>query len=100
VSSTAISSDGLEYVVSLTGATNAQKLTVTLTSITDSAGGFTGTLPGTMGVLIGDVDGKATPARHPDATNYRYDIDHNGRIDGNDVSTAQAQTRTLAYLSS
>lgn len=103
---TSTSSNGLEYIVNLTGVNNAQKLTVTLTGVTDTIGGFTASLPATMGVLIGDVDGtgrvdgndvsavQSHTRQSVNDANFRYDVSPTGRIDGNDVSATQSQTRT------
>src|SRR4029077_9112976 len=47
---------GGNYVVNLSGITNAQKIVVTLTNVTDSAGNNLASLNAVMGVLIGDVN--------------------------------------------
>jgi hypothetical protein len=98
-----------EYIVNLTGVANAQKLTVTLTSISDTAGNSSPTLAVTMGVLLGDVDASrlvdgndvSAVQNHTrqsvNNTNYRYDINASGLIDGNDVSITQGQTRTSLH---
>ncbi len=95
-----------EYVVNLTGVTNAQYISVTLTGVNGTA-----TVPGPqMGVLIGDVTGSNGPnglvdgndvsatqsqTRQPvTGSNFRADVNANGIIDGNDVSTTQGHTRT------
>jgi hypothetical protein len=95
-----------EYVVSLTGVSNAQHVTVTLTNLSDTAGNTMGSLAATLGVLIGDVNGdgvvdgndvaavQAKTRQNPDSTNFKMDVDTTGVIDGNDVSTVQGHTRT------
>jgi hypothetical protein len=107
VSSSAIGLNKNEYVVNLTGVANAQYITVTLTSVLDSAGN-SGTVVGPqMGVLIGDVnatggvDGNDIAAvqahtRQPVNSNAqaRFDVNATGVIDGNDVALTQAHTRT------
>jgi hypothetical protein len=100
------STDAHNYIVNLTGATNAQYITVSLANVTDSAGSFSSAVSATMGVLIGDVnasklvDGNDVSAvqshtrQSVNNTNFRYDVNASGLIDGNDVSITQGQTRT------
>jgi hypothetical protein len=111
ISSSAISPNGFEYVVNLAGVTNAQRLTVTLTGISDTAGGFTATLPSTMGVLLGDVNASGRVdgtdvslvrqdnfqplTSEPANPTFRADINVSGRIDGTDVSLARQQNFTV-----
>jgi hypothetical protein len=99
-------SDPHNYIVNLTGVTNAQVVTVTLTNLTDSVGNFSSTISVSMGVLLGDVNG----SRRVDAadvstvrqqtlqpvtpSNFREDINVSGRIDAADVSIARQQTLT------
>jgi hypothetical protein len=106
VSNNIDSSDAHNYIVNLTGVTNAQYITVSLANVTDSAGNFSSAVSATMGVLIGDVnasklvDGNDVSAvqshtrQSVNDTNFRYDVNTSGLIDGNDVSITQAQTRT------
>ena len=98
-------SGGNDCLVDLTGVPNAQYTTVTLTGVIDNHGNQ-GNVPGTFGVLLGDVDatgrvdGNDVSAVQSHTrqtltnTNFRYDVDVTGRIDGNDVSITQGQTRT------
>jgi len=98
-------SGGNDCLVDLTGVPNAQYTTVTLAGVIDNHGNQ-GNVPGTFGVLLGDVDAtgrvdgndvSATQShtrQTTDNTNFRYDVDVSGKIDGNDVSTTQGQTRT------
>ncbi len=101
------SSDAHNYIVNLTGVTNAQVITVSLSNVNDSAGNSSSILSATMGVLLGDVnanrlvDGNDVSAvqsqtRQPVSnTNFRFDVNASGGvIDGNDVSITQSQTRT------
>jgi hypothetical protein len=99
-------SDAHNYIVNVTGVTNAQVLKVGLTNVSDSAGEFSSAVAASMGVLLGDVDAtgrvdgndvsavQSHTRQTTGATNYRYDVDVTGRIDGNDVSITQGQTRT------
>ncbi len=101
------STDAHNYIVNLTGVSNAQLITVSLTNVTDSAGNFNAVVPeASMGVLIGDVNA----SRRVDAAdvslvrqqtlqtitsdNFREDINASGRIDAADVSIARQQTLT------
>ena len=49
--------DGHNYIVNLTAVANAQFLTVALTNVSDSVGGFTSHASATVGVLLGDTNG-------------------------------------------
>src|SRR5207248_2075731 len=49
------SNDAHNYIVNLTGVTNAQVTTVNLSDVTDSVGNFSPAVAGSMGVLLGDV---------------------------------------------
>jgi alpha-tubulin suppressor-like RCC1 family protein len=100
------SSDAHNYIVNLTGVTNAQYITVSLTNVTDSAGNFSSGVSASMGVLLGDVnasglvDGNDVSAvqagtrQTVNSTNFRMDANVSGLIDGNDVSLVQSNTRT------
>jgi hypothetical protein len=101
VSSSNIDSDDAHNcIVNLTGVANAQHITVTLSSVTDSAGNFSSSVIGTIGVLIGDVNasGRVDAA---DASLVRQQTlqpitssNASGRIDAADVSIARQQTLT------
>jgi hypothetical protein len=106
ISSAAVGTDPHEYIVNLTGVTNAQRLTVTLTGINDAAGDLTSSLAATMGVLLGDVNasGRVDAAdvssvrqqtlQTITSSNFRNDVNASGRIDAADVSVARQQTLT------
>jgi fibronectin type III domain protein/dockerin type I repeat protein len=106
ISSSTISSNGFEYIVNLTGVTNAQRLTVTLTGITDTGGNGSATLSATMGVLLGDVDAsgrvdstdvfqvRQQTLKNANSSNFRTDVDVSGRIDSTDVFITRQQTLT------
>jgi hypothetical protein len=106
VASSSIGIDAHQYIVNLTGVTNAQWITVTLANISDNAGDFSASVSATMGVLIGDVDA----TRHVDAgdigviqqynsqtansTNFRADVNVSGHIDAGDVGLTQQHNST------
>jgi hypothetical protein len=94
------------YIVNLTGVSNAQVIGVRVDSVTDSAGNYSPAVMTQMGVLLGDVNA----SRRVDAAdvssvrqqtlqpvtslNFRNDINASGRIDAADVSVARQQTLT------
>ncbi len=100
------SSDAHNYIVNLTGVTNAQHIAVTLSKVADSVGNFSPAVAGSMGVLIGDVNasGRVDAADVSSVrqqtlvsvtnSNFRNDINASGRIDAADVSIARQQTLT------
>src|SRR6202043_2878888 len=56
VSTSGIGTNPNEYIVNLTGVTNAQYLTVTLTNVQDVAGNAGTVVSPRIGILIGDVN--------------------------------------------
>jgi Dockerin type I domain/Galactose oxidase, central domain len=92
------SSDAHNYIVNLTGVTNAQFLTVNLTNVTDSTGNFSSAVSASMGVLIGDVNGsgvvtsgdtnlcKAQALQPVTSANFRNDVNASGSITTGDVN--------------
>ncbi len=98
--------DPHDYIVNLTGVTNAQYITVSLTNVADSVGNFSTTLSASMGLLLGDVNasGRVDAAdvsgvrqqtlQPVTSSNFREDINASGRIDAADVSIARQQTLT------
>ncbi len=106
-SSTIDGTDPHRYVVNLSAsACNAQNVIVTLTGVTDDQGGTLGAAPVTMSLLLGDVDGdravtttdfnlvKTHNGETTDATNFRQDLNTNGRIERNDARTVRQQIGT------
>jgi hypothetical protein len=98
-------SSGNDCIVDLTGITNDQYVTVTLTGVVDNAGNQ-GNIPGTFGVLLGDVNqSKRVDAADVSSvrqqtlqtvttSNFLNDLNASGRIDAADVSIARQQTLT------
>jgi hypothetical protein len=97
---------GKTMTVNLTGVTNAQNLSVTLSGLTDQ---FLQTIPDTaftMGVLIGDVNGngsvtasdvgqaKASSGQPVDATSFRADVNVSGGINATDIGQVKASSGT------
>jgi hypothetical protein len=100
---TALSS-GNQAFVNLTGVTNAQRITITLTGVND--GTHTADVSVPMGVLFGDVDGsgrvdsgdvfsvRQQTGQSPTSSNFRNDVNTSGRIDSGDVFAVRQQTGT------
>jgi len=100
------SNDAHNYIVNLTGVTNAQVVTVSLANVTDSVGNFSGAVSAPMGVLLGDVDAsgrvdstdvfqvRQQSLQNTNSSNFRMDIDESGRIDSTDVYMTRQQTLT------
>lgn len=94
------------YVVNLTGVTNAQRLTVQLTGVSDSAGNTLASLNSTMGVLLGDTNGngsvnasdisqtKSQSGQAATTTNFRTDVNRNAVINASDISTVKSRSGT------
>jgi hypothetical protein len=99
--------DPHNYIVNLTGLTNAQRIAVSLTNVTDSMGNSSSTVSASMGVLVGDVSDngvvsntdvasvKAQVAAPVTASNFRNDVNANGTISNSDVSATKAQVGTM-----
>ncbi len=99
--------DPHRYIVNLAApACNAQDVMVTLTGVTDDQGQTLASAAVTMGLLLGDVDGdstvtsidfnltKADSGQATDGTNFREDLNANGRIDRNDARSVRQQIGT------
>jgi hypothetical protein len=98
--------DAHNYVVSLTGVSNAQRLTISLSNVSDSAGNSSAILTASMGVLLGDVDAsgrvdstdvfqvRQQTLQNTNSSNFRMDVDESGRIDSTDVFIVRQQTLT------
>jgi len=109
VSSSAIdSSDGRNYIVNLTGVTNAQTITVSLANVSDSAGNSSASVSASMGLLLGDVNAsrvvtgadvnltKLQQSQSASETNFRTDVNTTGVVTGADVNVIrQNQSSSL-----
>ena len=106
VSSRSTGTDPHEYVINLSGVTNAQFLTVTLMGVTDTVGNNTPSVSATMGVLAGDtnadhftdaVDVSQTKSQSGNAittSNFREDVNVDGFIDAVDTSLVKSKSGT------
>jgi uncharacterized delta-60 repeat protein len=102
VSSHMIDADPHNYIVNLTGVSNAQVITVSLTNVNDSAGNSSASVPTSMGVLVGDTTGngtvnasdvaqtKANSGQAVDASNFRTDVTVSGSINAADVGLVKS----------
>ena len=98
--------NGHNYVVNLTGVTNAQIVTVTLSNVTDSNGDFGSTVSASMKVLVGDTnaDGfvnsadisqtKAQSGQGVTSSNFREDLNTDGFINSGDISVVKSKSGT------
>jgi len=106
ISSSEIGSDPRQYIVNLTGVTNAQRLGVALSNVRDVTGDFSDAISISLGVLLGDVNGsgdvdsadvflvRQQTLHNVTTSNFRQDINASGDIDSADVFLAQKQTLT------
>ena len=107
VSSASIdNSDAHNYIVNLTGVTNAQTITVTLNNLTDSAGNSVSAVSARMGVLLGDVNAsgvvtsgdtnlcKAQALQPVTSTNFRNDVNASGSITTGDSNIIKQNALT------
>jgi Dockerin type I domain len=95
---------GSQVTVNLTGVTNVQRITVTLSNVND--GTHMGDVPVSMGVLVGDVNGNATvnasdvsltksQVGNPvSGSNFREDVNANGTISSTDVALVKSKVGT------
>lgn len=109
VASSAIALDRHQYIVNLTGVTNAQRITVSLGDITDSDGNTSRAISATMGILIGDVNGdgavtstdvdqvKAQSNQRVTTANFRDDVTVDGTINGTDMSLVKSKLGTSLH---
>jgi hypothetical protein len=106
VSSSAIGSDPHQYVVNLTGVTNAQVVTVSLSNISDSTGNFSSAVSASMGVLVGDTNGdgfvnsadisqtKSQSGNPVTGANFREDVNADGFLNSADISVVKSESGT------
>ena len=106
VSNNIDSSDAHSYIVNLTGVTNAQTITVSVTNVTDSAGNFSSAVSASMSVLIGDTTGdgfvnsadisqtKSQSGQAVTGSNFREDVNADGFINSADISLVKSESGT------
>ncbi len=105
VSSSGIGTDAHEYIVNLSGVTNAQTVTVTLSNAHDAAG-HVSDVTGKLNVLVGDTTGdgsansadvsqtKSLSGQAVNAGNFRGDVTVDGSLNSADVSLVKSKSGT------
>ena len=98
------SSDPTKYIVNVTGVTNAQYLSITLSGISGGGGGST--VSGSVGILLGDTTGNGVVNSSDIAQvqsqsglpvtslNFREDVTGNGSINSSDIALVQSMSGT------
>ena len=106
VSSHMIGTDAHNYIVNLTGVTNVQVITVSLTNVTDSAGRSSSSIPISMAVLVGDTTAdrfvnsadigqtKSKSGQAVDSSNFRQDATVEGSLNSADISLVKSKSGT------
>ncbi len=106
VVSSSIGSDAHQYIVNLTGVTNAQRITVSLANLSDNAGDFSPSLSATMAVLVGDTnaDGfvnsadigqtKSQSGQSVTNINFREDVNADGFLNSADIGLVKSKSGT------
>ena len=107
VSSHMIDADAHNYIVNLTGVSNAQVITVSLTNVNDSAGNNSSSVPASMGMLVGDSNGdgivnagdalqtRTRSGQATDATNFRSDVNADGFVNIGDSTVVRGRSGTF-----
>jgi hypothetical protein len=107
VSSHMIDADAHNYIVNLTGVSNAQAITVSLTNVNDSAGNSRSSVPTSMDVLVGDTNGdgfvntgdalqtRNRSGQATDVTNFRSDVNADGSVNSGDTTVVRARSGTF-----
>lgn len=106
ISSKGIGTDPHEYIVNVGGVPNAERLRVTLTAVTDTAGNTTPTLSVAAGFLLGDTTAngavnasdisqtKAQTGQAATGSNFRNDVNLSGVINSTDIALTKANSGT------
>ncbi len=96
--------NGNTMTVNLSGVADVQKITVTLSNVTDSFAQVLANTPVSMNVLIGDANvsktvnasdigmTKAQSGLTVTAANFRSDVNANGVVNGSDIGSVKAAT--------
>ncbi|PYK31536.1 MAG: hypothetical protein DME57_03290 [Verrucomicrobia bacterium] len=98
--------DPHEYILTLTGVTNAQNLTVALSNIVDVQGNTLSSCSVTVGILLGDANNdtfvdsgditqvKGQSGQPVSTANFRADLNADGFIDSGDITLVKATSGT------
>ncbi len=103
VTSAAVGTDQREFIVTLNGVTDMQRVAVQLRNVADNTGNRT-TVSAIMGVLLGDTNGsgivnasdigqvKASSGLPLTSSNFRSDVVVNGAINATDIGQVKARS--------
>jgi hypothetical protein len=106
VVSSSIGTNAHQYIVNLTGVTNAQRLTVALANLSDTGGDFSASVAATMAVLLGDTTANGSvnssdiaqtqsqSGQPVTSANFREDVTVNGSINSSDIALVQSKSGT------
>jgi hypothetical protein len=106
VSGSGVGTDAHQYIVNLTGVTNAQTITISLTNVYDSSGNSSSLISVPMSILLGDTNGDAstnssdvsqTKSRSGSGvsiSNFRSDVNIDGALNSSDVSLVKSKSGT------
>ena len=106
IASSNIGANAAEYIVNLTGVTNAQAVTVSLSNVQDLAGNQSASVTATMSVLLGDTsaDGsvnsadigqtKSQSGNLVSGSNFRQDVTVDGNINSADIGLVKSKSGT------
>jgi FG-GAP-like repeat/Dockerin type I domain len=98
--------DSSQYIVNLTGVTNAQRITVSLTNVVDGQGNSSPVVSAAMGILIGDTNGdglvnsadisqtKSQSGNSVSSSNFREDVNADGFLNSADISLVKSRSGT------
>jgi hypothetical protein len=104
VASSMVGSDPHQYIVNLTGVTDAQTITLSLTNVNDANGDFSALISLPMGFLLGDTNADravnaadATTTRNSsgliaNANNFRSDVNLDGTINAADATIVRGKS--------
>jgi hypothetical protein len=106
ISSNAVGPDSHQYIVDLTGVTDAQVITVSLTNVSDSAGNSSSSVAASMAVLAGDTNAdssvnsadiaqtKSQSGQLVTASNFREDVNTDGNLNSADIALVKSKSGT------
>ena len=98
--------DPRNYIVNLTGVTNAQNITVNLADVNTSGGGYSASVPASMSVLLGDTTAdtsvnsadisqtKSRSGQGVGSANFRSDVNVDGSLNSADISLVKSKSGT------
>ncbi len=103
---TSVTANGNNILISLSGVTNQQRLTLTATNLTAAGGGVLSSASVQIGFLLGDTGGngsvnssdigetKAQSGQPTGAGNFRTDVNVNGSVNSSDIGLVKSKSGT------